>query len=548
MSQRIVSIPLLLLAFWLVRSDAVHAASGPIPADALEKITGAVPATALAAPTKSRHLLIYDANVGYGGHPSAVYASEAFRIMGERTGAFAVEVHHDPEIFRPESLRRFDAVFLNNNVGNLFTDPELRGSLLGFILSGGGLMGVHGTAVAFTQWPGALEDWPEFALLLGGRGANHRDSNERVVVRLDDPWHPLNAAFGGESFVFQDEFFRVHEAYSRDRVRVLLSFDTERTNMNQGSPRGNCTRPDNDYAIAWLRNYGRGRTFYCTIAHNPYVFWDPQMLKFYLNAAQFVLGDLDAPTLPSARVNDLTRAQERLGWRVAVELPGHLDTPADPQQFRQETAWIGLRGRLPVRAGARPQIIAELTDLRLNLDAAGAALLTFRPDKLPANSDQWRSALEYIDAAGATLLIAPAVPADMKTLDRMILERGIRVSVPLPTHAGMSGIEHVLEEGAACSPAIGFGLNLAQATKGQIDPEQLMAALGQRLAVVEVSETTLQLNRWLELIKRADSKPVFLCGGGSTLQTERRDPAVSLASELSQAILKLDGPPSRPKP
>ena len=30
-----------------------------------------------------------------------------------------------------------------------------------FVYAGGGLMGVHGTTVAFTRWPGGVEDWPE---------------------------------------------------------------------------------------------------------------------------------------------------------------------------------------------------------------------------------------------------------------------------------------------------------------------------------------------------------------------------------------------------
>jgi type 1 glutamine amidotransferase len=48
-----------------------------------------------------------------------------------------------------------------------------------------------------------------------------------------------------------------------------------------------------------VRSYGKGRVFYCTIAHNPQVFWDPLMLQFYLGAMQFALGDLPAPTEPS---------------------------------------------------------------------------------------------------------------------------------------------------------------------------------------------------------------------------------------------------------
>jgi len=42
------------------------------------------------------------------------------------------------------------------------------------VYGGGGLMGVHGTSVAFTRWPErAKEDWSEFALMLGTRGASH---------------------------------------------------------------------------------------------------------------------------------------------------------------------------------------------------------------------------------------------------------------------------------------------------------------------------------------------------------------------------------------
>ena len=62
----------------------------------------------------------------------------------------------DPAVIQPESLRQFDAVFFNNTVGNLFTDPALRQSLVEFVYAGGGMMGVHGTSVAFTQWPGAV--------------------------------------------------------------------------------------------------------------------------------------------------------------------------------------------------------------------------------------------------------------------------------------------------------------------------------------------------------------------------------------------------------
>ena len=255
-----------------------------------EKVEAALPARPPASPTRPRKLLIFDLNVGYGGHPSQRTAGLAFTLMGRKTGAFETTISKDPQVFRPESLRQFDAVFFNNTVGNLFQDADLRGSLVDFVYGGGGLMGVHGTTVAFTRWTErAREDWPEFGVMLGARGANHRASDEHVFIKLDDPQNPVNRPFGGEGFDYRSEFFRVHDPYSRRRVRVLFSIDTTKTDMNQGRAYGKIVRADGDYALAWVRSYGRGRVFHCTIAHSPSVFWDRRMLEFYLGAAQFAL-------------------------------------------------------------------------------------------------------------------------------------------------------------------------------------------------------------------------------------------------------------------
>ena len=160
-------------------------------AETQAKIEAAIPAKALVQPRKPRKLLIFDLNVGYGGHGSIVTANHAFTLMGRKTGAFETTISRDPAVFKPESLKQFDAVFLNNNVGNLFEDPALRESLVEFVYGGGGLMGVHGTSVAFTRWTeGAKEDWPEFAIMLGTRGAFHRASTEQVFIKLDDPDAP----------------------------------------------------------------------------------------------------------------------------------------------------------------------------------------------------------------------------------------------------------------------------------------------------------------------------------------------------------------------
>jgi type 1 glutamine amidotransferase len=189
------------------------------------------------------------------------------------------------------SLARFNAVFQNNTIGDLFGTPARRIAFRDFIRKGGGLVANHAATVTAT-------DWTEFGEIPGARGASHRVSDEKVTVHIDDPAHPVAAAFEGRSFDLADEFFRFQAPYSRDKVRVILSIDTAKTDMNQGRCAGTCIREDGDYAISWIHKYGEGRIFYSTIGHNAYVFWHPQVLGHFLAGVQFALGDLNADASP----------------------------------------------------------------------------------------------------------------------------------------------------------------------------------------------------------------------------------------------------------
>ncbi|MDP2898811.1 MAG: ThuA domain-containing protein [bacterium] len=281
---------------YVARTAGVRRLAGVSPEER-QKIEQAIPETAPAVPAKPRKLLVMDLNVGRHGHPSIPHANLAVELMGKKTGAYEAVFSNDRAILQPDNLRQFDAVFLDNTIGPIFDTAELRASFRAFIHNGGGLVANH--AVTVTS-----EDWPEFGEILGARGAFHRDADEKVVIKLDDPNSSVNAAFGSKSFEFRDEIFRFAAPYSRQKVHVLVSIDVDRTDMNQGTPRGNCFREDNDYAISWIRQYGKGRVFYCSLGHNPYVFWDPMILKHFLAGIQFALGDLPADATPSASQAD----------------------------------------------------------------------------------------------------------------------------------------------------------------------------------------------------------------------------------------------------
>ncbi|MGH9722556.1 MAG: ThuA domain-containing protein, partial [Bryobacteraceae bacterium] len=209
----------------IARTSAIR---GPdrLPPEDRKKIEAALPDAAAAAPKKPRRLLVIDLNAGYPGHRSIPHANLTLELLGKKTGAFETMFSNDLDNLKHDKIRQFDAVYLNNTVGMILVDPEVRESLMRFIREGGGLGGNHATSHASM-------DWTEFGDMLGARGGTHRDPTERATVKIDDPASPLTAAFSGRPFVHEDEFFRFAPGpFSREKLRVLLSMDIERTDLN----------------------------------------------------------------------------------------------------------------------------------------------------------------------------------------------------------------------------------------------------------------------------------------------------------------------------
>jgi len=273
-----------------------------------KRIEAAIPKKARVTPKKPRRVLIWNTpfmekspHKGYS-IPQAEYA---MKLLGEKTGAFEPVVSDDVAMFLPDNLKKFDAIIMNNSNGPWIrpTDKDmekfkkhgpnqdtveqlLRKSLLDWVSNGGGIVAYHHAI-------GGNTHWPEFFELLGAAYWGH-PWNEEVGVKLDEPDHPLLAAFKGKDFRLAEEIFQFRDPYSRKKVRVLLSLDTETTNMNVKW----IHRTDNDFALAWVRQYGKGRVFYCAFGHRTEIWWNPTILRFYLDGIQFAVGDLDAPTSP----------------------------------------------------------------------------------------------------------------------------------------------------------------------------------------------------------------------------------------------------------
>jgi type 1 glutamine amidotransferase len=268
-------------------------------------IDEALPQAAPASPRQARVILVTNLQIRNGEPWEASSFAEvpaqnyAFEQMGKKTGAYEVVFNNDIEMFRPENLQRFDAVcFLNSN-GVLFEDEELRRSLMSFIESGKGVIGIHDALATFVQYP-VYDQWPEFGRMLGGteNGGHPWNTGELMTMKLDDPDSPLTAAFGGKSFQIADQAFQLQEASFRDRLHVLYSVDAVNT---PPSARGRILpqrREDRDFPMAWVHRQGQGRVFFTGLGHTADVFWNPQFLAHVLAGVQYALGDLEADDGP----------------------------------------------------------------------------------------------------------------------------------------------------------------------------------------------------------------------------------------------------------
>jgi type 1 glutamine amidotransferase len=306
--------PSLLLAVMVLMVPPYVRAEGAAPAtEEIAKMQAALPEEPRVPPDKPRKLLVFSRSWGYQ-HTARPYGAKALELMGRKTGAFeAVLAEESDTLFEPQNLKQFDAVVLNNTNEEIFRpedfaslsseaqtqarrrDEMLKKSLADFVRRGGGLVVLHAGIASFREWP-------EFGDIVGARFDNHPwGAGSTVVLRIEEPDHPLTAAFKEPYFVVTDEIYQVTEPYSRQNLRVLVSVDPVRSRITPEQKKL-IHRSDMDFAMTWVKNYGKGRVFYCALGHEHELFWNPVVLQHYLDGIQFALGDLKADTTPSAKV------------------------------------------------------------------------------------------------------------------------------------------------------------------------------------------------------------------------------------------------------
>jgi len=188
----------------------------------------------------------------------------------------------DMSFLTPEYLAQFDGLMLMTN-GNLPLSDLQKRAIVDYVRNGKALIGVHCASLT-------LYDYPEFGEVLGGYYRRsivpaNAVGTKMGVLKVEDRSNPATRMLG-DSWSVAEEFYqfgtavwdasrpteqisqvgRLHipMAFSRDRVHVLLSLDTEKTDLSDLGPQ---VVKGGDYPQAWTRSFGQGRSFYTSLGH-----------------------------------------------------------------------------------------------------------------------------------------------------------------------------------------------------------------------------------------------------------------------------------------
>lgn len=228
-------------------------------------------------------------------HDSTSHALATIWKMGQESGLYDTYIRTDTQLITKKKLQGnaknldfFDAVIFYTT-GELKLDDEQKASLLSFVREDGkGFIGVHSATDTFYQWP-------EYGEMIGGYFDMHPWNTFQAPIIVEDREFPATRHFPKE-FTTYDEIYQVKN-FSRDRVRVLARLDESKIDLNNKNVR----RTDKDFAVAWARNYGKGRVFYSTFGHTFEAWERPDIQKMYFEAIRWALRLVDGDATPRPR-------------------------------------------------------------------------------------------------------------------------------------------------------------------------------------------------------------------------------------------------------
>jgi uncharacterized protein len=252
------------------------------------------PAQQQNAPRKKRILVIGETK-GFQ-HDSVTAAMGLMWKLGRDSGLWETYLRTDTQLITKKTLTGnaknldyFDAIYLLTT-GELPLDDSQKADLLSFVREDGkGIIGGHTAIDTFYKWP----EWGE---MMGAWFDKHPWNTFEAPVIVEDRKSPITSGFA-PTFSIRDEIYQASKEYSREKVHVLMRLDASKLDLKKP----NVHRTDGDFAVAWVKYYGKGRVFYSTLGHTNEVYDRPDVQKMYLEAAKWCLGLTETSTTPQPK-------------------------------------------------------------------------------------------------------------------------------------------------------------------------------------------------------------------------------------------------------
>ncbi len=301
--QRILLSFLMVLYFLNVHSQSFEPLE--ITDEWLASIEKLAPSKTTIKTDSKKKILVFSKATGFY-HWTIPHNIEMLKILAKKSGAFEVHVGYDIEQFTKKSLKKYDAVILNNpnpagpgrdlfsdllKANTSLSDQKIKEeahkyekNLINYVAKGGGLMLMHGGIVV-------QNNSVEFSSMTGGSFDYHPKQQE-IHVKEVDVNHPMVKAFKGTGLTHVDEPYFFKNAYFDYNFRPLLYMEVDKIEGMKEEV------DEKVIYVSWIKRHGKGRVFYSSPSHNAQSMDNPELLQYFLDGMQYVVGDLKCDDSP----------------------------------------------------------------------------------------------------------------------------------------------------------------------------------------------------------------------------------------------------------
>jgi cytochrome c len=232
---------------------------------------------------------------------------------------FSVTATEDPTKFTAANLAQYEAVVFLMTTGDVL-DAAQQAAFEQYIAAGHGFVGVH--SAADTEY-----DWPWYGGLVGAYFDSH-PAIQQATIKVADRAFPGTAGLP-QRWTRTDELYNFR-TNPRANVHVLATLDES---TYTGGTMGF------DHPIAWVHEYGGGRSFYTGLGHTAASYSDPLFRQHLLGGIQYAAAAAPADDGPTISGNFRKTVLDD----GDLYNPYQLDIAADGRVF-----WIEQIGRVKV--------------------------------------------------------------------------------------------------------------------------------------------------------------------------------------------------------